>query len=230
VCVSVCMCVCVCVCVIPTWFHAPYDPVPCNCSQHTPVPMFVYVCARVESLCAYACACIWCLCVNMCAFWHRTRTTWWYKLAQFWKLNRASPHLTPTPVPLEVTLTHVAVCVAVCGSVLQCVAVCCSAMQCVAVWREHHYIWHLIHCLFNRHRPLCCSDDCSDDCSVLQCVAVCCHVVQSEERITTLGRLQWVAVWCSLKRGSPHLTPTTKAPQTVTCQSGRHTHTNKHDA
>ena len=67
------------------------------------------------------------------------------------------------------TRGEVAVCVAVCCSVLQCVAVCCSVLQCAAV------CCRVLQCAAVCGCVLQCASVC---CSVLQCVTVCGSVLQ----------------------------------------------------
>jgi len=103
-------------------------------------------------------------------------------------------------------LQHVAVCVAVCCSVLQCIAVCCSVLQRVVVC-----------CSVLRCVAACCSAPrylgkvrrcvAAAWCSVLQrvavCVASCCNALQHVAVcqctfVRSVGVMQCVAVCCSV--------------------------------
>jgi len=76
-------------------------------------------------------------------------------------------------------LQCVAVCVALCLTVLQCVAVCCSVLQCVAVCVVVCVVVCVALCLtVLQFVAVCCSVCCSVCCTVFDCVAVCSSVFQ----------------------------------------------------
>ena len=96
---------------------------------------------------------------------------------------------------------RVALCTAVCCSVLHCVAMCCSVLQCVSVFQcvevccsvmqrlgiERVIERHVLQCV-----AVCCSmlQGVAVCCSVLQCFAVCCSMLSHVRGFKNRSRLR----------------------------------------